>query len=270
MTQTNNDKAGEEYWSTFWKNYTLPDQVILNPATKHNYAFREIHKFYSSHLPVHQNTNLIEIGCGNSVFLSYFNTYFKYQVSGLDYSEYGCLQTKKILERDQISGNIYQGDLFSPPADLTNKFDIVCSFGVVEHFDNTSDVIQHIAAFAKPGGIIITTIPNLTGVTGWLQKWMNKPVYDIHKVMGLSDIEAFIKNAGLSIIASTRIIPVSFGVTLDEYENKSVKYKSLKKIILKGFQVIEKILCFIDDRLFKLPRTEAFCAGMIVIARKPQ
>lgn len=269
MTDLKKDKAGEEYWSAFWKNYTLPDPVILTPATQRNYSFREIHSFYAATLPADKSCKLMEIGCGNSVFLSYFHNHFQYQVSGLDYSEYGCRQTEKILERDRIDGRIYRGDLFAPPAELVESFDIVCSFGVVEHFEDTADVIRHIAAFAKPGGIIITTIPNLTGVTGWLQRWMNRPVYDIHKVMSLAELEKQVAAGGLEKVASTRIIPISFGVTLDEYEHQEVKYKAVKKYILKAFQLTEKVLCFIDDRIVKLPRTERFCAGMIVIARKP-
>lgn len=268
MEAVNQDKAGEEYWSSFWQQYTMPPPVQLTPPDASNYAFREIHSFYEKVLPK-GSLQLAEIGCGNSVYLSYYHRYFGYAVSGLDYSAYGCEQTRKILERDCVPGTIHQGDLFHPPAALTGTFDIVCSFGVVEHFDDTTDVIRHIAAFSKPGGLIVTTIPNLTGITGWLQKWMNRPVYNIHRVMGLKELEKHCRAAGLEVIASTRIIPISFGVTLDEHNQQRVRFKSLKKWVLKSFQVIEKIVCRIDDRFVRLPRTEFFCAGMIVVARKP-
>lgn len=265
------DKAGENYWTEFWANAALPDPVSIQSNNLSDYVFRKLHSFYKK-LFANTDTNkqtLIEIGCGNSVYLSYFSKQFGFKVSGLDYSEYGCAQTNKILERDGVKGDIHFGDLFHPPAALLNSFDVVCSFGVVEHFNDTVDVIKKIGDFLKPGGILITTIPNLTGITGTLQKWMNKPVYDIHKVMGLSDIENHIKAAGFEIIASNRLVPVSFGVTLDEIDHKKVRFRKFKKIILKGFQLIGKATWIIDDRILPLPKNELLCAGMIVAARKP-
>lgn len=272
MIESNKDKASEKYWSNFWHNQSLP--LPLNIEKKHldNLTYRKFDSFYTSIWKKEKNIKqtLLEVGCGNSIWLSYFAKQFGFKVSGLDYSEYGCAQTKKILERDGVIGEIHYGDLFNPPTQLVNKFDVVCSFGVVEHFNNTADVLDKIGAFLKPGGILITTIPNLTGVTGYLQKWMNKPVYDIHKVMGLKDIEHYIKEAGFEIIQSERIIPVSFGVTLDEIDNKKVKFLKMKKYILKGFQLIGKAFWLIDDRIIHLPKNEIFCAGMIVAARKPE
>lgn len=265
------DKAGEEYWTDFWKNAELPKAVQIDSGDMEDYVFRKLHAFYTAVFSgqTTEKMSLIEIGCGNSVYLSYFNKQFGLNVSGLDYSELGCLQTRKILERDGVVGDIHFGDLFNPPSQLLNKFDVVCSFGVVEHFEDTIAVIRHIGAFLKPGGILITSIPNLTGITGVLQKWMNKPVYDIHKVMGLKDIENYIREAGFKILRSERMIPVSFGVTLDVIDNKKVKFLPLKKIILKGFQIIGKAAWMVDDRIMKLPTSERFCAGMIVAARKP-
>lgn len=272
LTGLNKDKASEKYWSNFWQNIPIPPPLDISNSSQNNYTFRNLNKFYKK---LFKNTDtsglkLIEIGCGNSVHLSYFAAQFNFNISGLDYSEYGCRRTIEILKRDEVHGEIFLGDLFNPPQELIGKFDIVCSFGVVEHFNDTSDVILHISRFLKPGGILITTIPNLTGLTGKLQKWMNKPVYDIHKVMGLDEITSCVRKAGFEIINSERLLPMSFGVTLDEIDHNKVKHLKLKKLVLKGFQVIEKIVCLIDDRIIALPRTEFFCAGMIVAARKPQ
>ena len=44
-----------------------------------------------------------------------------------------------------------------------------------------------------------------------------------------------------------------------------INYHSL---LLKCFQVIELMGRKIDDHLFKLPKTELLCAGMIVVAKK--
>ena len=263
------DKANEEYWTNFWANQELPKEINPQDKSLASFANREFDQFYTSFFKEKfQHQTLIEIGCGNSVWLSYFHKQFGFDVSGLDYSELGCAQTKKILERDQVKGSIYLGDLFHPPSELIGKFDVVCSFGVVEHFDDTVATLNKIGAFLKPGGILITSIPNLTGVSGFLQKWMNRPVYDIHKVMSTEQIKNYVKDAGFEIIKAERLIPVSFGVTLEEMDQKKIKNKSFKKIILKAFQVLELGCRIINDKLFRLPKSELFCGGMIVAAKK--
>lgn len=269
MEAITKDKASEEYWSNFWLNHALPPEIDVTEKNISTYPARQFADFYKNlFINPDSSKKLIEVGCGNSVWLSYFAKQFKFNVTGIDYSEFGCEQTRKIFSRDKITGNIYFGDLFNPPVELKNQFDVVCSFGVVEHFNNTEDVLKHIGEFLNEDGLLITTIPNLTGITGWLQKWMNKPVYDIHKVMTLKNIQTHIENAGFTIIKSDMLNPISFGVTLDEIDNQKVKLKGFKKLILKCFQVIELMGRKIDDHFFKLPKTELLCAGMIVVAKK--
>ena len=265
------DKAGEAYWSSFWLDHSLPAPVEVEKRTEQNYAFRKLDAFLSVIFAQEKTKGkkLIEVGCGNSVYLSYFSKRFGFQPEGLDYSEFGCEQTRRILQRDQVTGIIHHGDLFHPTPELLARFDVVCSFGVVEHFQNTVEVIGKIAAFLKPGGIMITTIPNLTGPTGWLQRWMNRPVYDIHKVMGLRDLKKASELAGLEIISSRHFVPVSFGVTLTEKDGVKISNLRIKRMLLKCFQLAGRVICRIDDRLIRVPETEWLCAGMIVAARKP-
>lgn len=264
------DKAGEEYWTEFWKEHSLPAAIDIDKKGLQNYPYRKLDEFFRKTFNgiETRGKKLLEIGCGNSVYLSYFSKYHHFDVSGIDYSEYGCQCTRQILERDHVTGNIYLGDLFAPPVDLIEKFDVVCSFGVVEHFNETEKAIAAMAKFLKPGGLLITTIPNLTGVTGLLQKNMNKPVYDIHKVMGLDELSGHIRNTGLEISTTQKFLPMSFGVTLKRHDDTPVKFLGLKKYILKCFQLSEKLISLIDDRLISLPEYNLFCAGFLVAARK--
>ena len=266
---TTNDKAGETYWTAFWKSGTsLPKAIDLNGQLSDSYLPRQLDNYYKS---VFSNTNnsekrLLEVGCGNSVWLSYFRKYYGFQIFGLDYSEYGCEQTRKILERDQLEGTIVLGDLFNPPQELLGTFDVVCSFGVVEHFTNTVEVLKAIQRFLKPGGILITTVPNLNGPTGVLQKIFYKPVYDIHVVMDKSSISSSLKNAGLTVLQCDYYCTISFGVTLEQVGDQPIRFLTIKKIALKFFQVLGKLFLFIDDRLVKLPKKKYTSEGIFTVS----
>lgn len=260
------DRAGEAYWTSFWDQLPMPEPVDLADLSLNNYGIRNLNALYSNTLTPSPNQKLLELGCGNSVFLSYFHKEFGYDVYGLDYSELGCKQTRRILERDNVKGTIVQGDIFNPPTELIGQFDVVCSFGVLEHFEDSTATIKAFSKFLKPGGTLITTVPYLKGATGLLQKMMNKPVYDIHVLMNREDLKAFINNAGLNLKYCEYHLPISFGVTLEQSGDHKVSFLPVKKLILKSLQVLSKVCWFVDDRLFKLPVLPFFTAGIISVA----
>ena len=60
-----------------------------------------------------------------------------------------------------------ESDFFNYETDI--KYDIVFSFGFIEHFQNTKDVIQrHVALLADDGQLLIV-LPNFRGLNGLVQ-----------------------------------------------------------------------------------------------------
>ena len=70
--------------------------------------------------------------------------------------------------------------MFKPLKSIKNKYDYIISFGVVEHFENTAKCLRSCAEFLKPGGTLITLIPNMPSLVGKIQKIIDKKVYDVH------------------------------------------------------------------------------------------
>lgn len=106
---------------------------------------------------------LIEIGCGASHWLPYFHRAFGYDVSGIDCTVAGIRLSQAILGRAGVSGRIVQGDLFEPSPDWIGQFDVVVSFGLVEHFENISQIVSACARYLSPGGQMITLVPTMRG-----------------------------------------------------------------------------------------------------------
>lgn len=262
------DKAGEDYWTKVWKESDLAPRLDIHNKSLNNYPYRILHKFYSEVLAEKTGEQqLLEIGCGNSVFMTYFAREFGFKVSGVDYSELGCEQSRQILKRDGVEGHIYLADAFNPPAELLGKYDIVCSFGVAEHFTDTAKALEAFAAFLKPGGILITSVPNLAGATGFLQKHMNRPVYDIHVAMDKAYLEEANKKAGLKLMDSKYFLSVSFAVTLEGIGGK-IPYYIPKLILLKGIRYFSKVIWMFEEIFGSLPEGKLFSAGIITAAKK--
>lgn len=262
------DRAGEDYWSSVWKNTELPEPI--NPLNKRlkNHIIIEFDKIFKKVLGNFdlKGKKILEVGCGNSVWLPYLSKTFNLVPTGLDYSEFGCEQERRIFQRDAIKGEVYCADMFNPPVELLGSFDIVLSMGVVEHFEDTAKAIKAMKSYIKPDGIIITTIPNNVGLTGWLQKLINRPVYDIHNIIDKNDLEVAHRENDFEIFFSEYVVSVGLHMNLD-VKDKPIKNLKFKKIIAKGLSVITSVVWLFEKYIFKLPSSSFFSPAVILIAK---
>ena len=267
------DKAGEKYWSGVWDETELNSKIKIKNVSISNHVHSIWHNYYSEFFkkfPIKGKT-LLEVGCGNSVWLGYFAENFGAKITGMDYSDIGCKKSEMILKRDNIEGEIIQSDLFNPSDNLIEKFDIVCSFGVVEHFTETEDVIKSLLKMLKPGGLLITSVPNLMGIAGFLQKAFHRPVYDIHVPISKEYLENTLKKCGLEIVDIRYYLSVSLHVNLDPVEGKPTPYRKLKKLALKPFGYFTLLVWWIERTFgFSFPSNRFFSGGIISIAKKAE
>jgi 2-polyprenyl-3-methyl-5-hydroxy-6-metoxy-1,4-benzoquinol methylase len=184
------DVAGEKYWSTQWQHMQLPRPIQLSGIRPSVGFYRQFHRIWRRYLPFDpgKGKNFLEIGCARSVWLPYFSKE-GYNVSGLDYSSAGCQQARAVLQREGAAGQIYHQDLFFPEDNQREQFDVVFSNGVVEHFLETETIIKAISQYLRPGGKIITIIPNYTGWLGKLKGFINQESLNIHVLLNRQDLE---------------------------------------------------------------------------------
>ncbi|MDR3639876.1 MAG: class I SAM-dependent methyltransferase [Humidesulfovibrio sp.] len=174
------DKAGAGYWRDVWLR-EAPEPVDLDDATLRNHINLRLGRFFTRHLPpARPGQILLEAGCGASAWLPVFARRFGYQVMGVDYSEQGCGLAQAVLRKARVPGEILRADLFASPAKLRGRADVVFSQGLVEHFTPTSGVLERLAWLTRPGGLVLTLVPNMRGLTGLLQRLMDKRIYDLH------------------------------------------------------------------------------------------
>jgi SAM-dependent methyltransferase len=123
-----------------------------------------------------------------------------------------CKQAEAILAKSGIRGAISHADIFDPPGDLLGRFDVVVSFGVVEHFDRPSDCVAMMARFGRPGATLLTLVPNLAGMAGIMQKYLCRRIYDIHVVLDRDALSAIHRDAGLEVRSCEYFMGVNWAV----------------------------------------------------------
>jgi len=167
------DRAGESYWNNVWGT-----KQAITPIDIGYYTHRLFHELYQKYLPVDENLSVAEIGCALSAYLPYFHRYFGYQVHGFDYEADAVEKTAAIYKAMGLKAHIRHRDFFShAPAPA---YDLLTSFGVFEHFEDLEGSIAHTKHYLKKRGMILTVIPNMNGLVGFLQKTFNRKVYDVH------------------------------------------------------------------------------------------
>ncbi len=183
----NNDdrKTDRQLWEEYWQTYV--PQVVIEKS-----AFSEVF----SAQPNGAGKRFLEIGGFPGVFAVWFKKHKGYDVSLLDFYTANEV-THKLLAANDLESNaitIIESDLFNYIP--LQKFDLVTSFGFIEHFKNTNLVLQKHADCTADGGKLLITLPNLCGINGWVQRTFDKANYDIH-VIECMDLE-LLKNATIN------------------------------------------------------------------------
>jgi len=114
-----------------------------------------------------------EVGCYPGRYLVYLGKKFGYTVNGIDATSYVLTRMPPFLEENGLkAGDIYQGEFMSFKFDKT--YDVVLSFGFVEHFVNLEEVIKKHVEIVSPGGILIIACPNFRRLQ-YLLHWLLDP-----------------------------------------------------------------------------------------------
>lgn len=268
MPSGENDRAGKSHWDSVWDAGELPqpvDPTDMHPRNRLNRVFAAHFDRVLGRLPA--GARVLEVGCARSAWLPYFARRYPVAVAGIDYSEAGCEAEREILRRAEVSAEVVLADLFDPPEELLGAFDVVLSLGVVEHFDDTAGAIGAIARLAKPGGTVVTTIPNLTGSLGFLLRTMNRDVFEIHQPLSVAELDAAHRDAGLRIESSGYLLSTNFGVVNLHGLPEGPRKRRLAFALLQLTR-LSKLVWMFEDRFRPLPATRWFGAYAAVDARR--
>lgn len=218
------DKLTEkQYWENYWKGVKLPLELVRETSAHNIQAELDV---FEKYLPKGK-LSVLEIGGAPGQYLAYFHNKFGYSVNCLDYTSTGCEKTRENFSLLSIPGNVYQGDLFSDDLNLP-KFDIVCSFGFIEHFADLKGVVDQHLKLLVPGGILLLGVPNFLGINHWFLKRLAPTLLEGHNLnsMNSDNWVDFEKAFHLDVIFKQYVGGFEPGIFL-RCEQKSILNKSL-------------------------------------------
>jgi len=187
------DLAGIEHWDSRYQTVS-PAEAWFEPA---DYGSIALTRALIAEMGLSKPASILEVGCGNSIWLPYVGLKTRAAVAGLDYSEVGCELARSQLAAAGVTGKIFCGDLFNIDAAEVGSYDFVYSLGMVEHFTDTTEVLSKLLELVNPGGVLFTEVPNLKSIHGLLS-WIWQPeLLAKHYPLGKRDLIGAYKELGL-------------------------------------------------------------------------
>jgi len=270
--RSSGDRAGKGHWDQAWASLEgEPRSDEFSPRLR-NYVNRRLARLFKSELASlgadRPGSSFLEVGCGHSKWLPYFNKQCDFRVVGIDYSEIGCAQARQALSSRGAVGEIVCADIFRPPEEMLGKFDIVFSNGVVEHFDDTAACLSAIGRFLRPGGIAITSIPNFAGLFGTAQKVLGRQLYDIHVPLSAVQLRTATTYAGLEVQSCDYFLFMNSGILMVDAES-SPSHLQPRRLLIRALHALSYASWLVDGAAGRLPTNRFTSPFIVCVARKP-
>ncbi len=110
-------------------------------------------KRYLSKIPNIKALRILEVGCGNGINMQLFESHLNIVVDGCDLNEHALLKIPEVKGRKIVY------DIYDQHPAITDKYDIIMLFDVVEHIRDDNLFLNRIVDQLKCDGLLLINVP---------------------------------------------------------------------------------------------------------------
>lgn len=229
-----NDLTDKKFWANYWES---KQNVAFEVPEKYTF-----HRLFKEVIGRENSRSAIELGGFPGYYAIFLKKYFGLQTTLFDFFIHQPI-LNSVLAANQLSQNdigIIEGDLFQYQPQ--QQYDLVLSCGLIEHFNDTKDIISRHLPFLRPGGTLFITLPNFTGVNGWVQRRFDPDNYSKHNISSMDpQLLARISNElGLKEVRS--FYYDKFSIWLENRAQQSTGVEALIKILWLSGKLATKLV----------------------------
>lgn len=109
----------------------------------------------------------LEIGCFPGKYLAVMGE-LGYRLFGIDLVDGVNSKLPEWLgTKGYRVGDFFQEDFLQSERYLHRAFDVVCSFGFIEHYVEWPEILRKHGELVRPGGLVVVSAPNFRGLVQW-------------------------------------------------------------------------------------------------------
>lgn len=203
----------------------------------------------------------IELGCspGNVSYLL-FNR-IPFIPFGVDFSPQAQMYLETMARYAGVHATLFQLDLreFSP----TEPYDVVMSFGLIEHFSNPGEILDHHYRLCRKGGLLVTAIPHFRYLQWLYHRLFDRRDLAKHNIsmMNLGTFKGFAERNNLQVLHLGYVGRINFW-------NVDDSGPRMKAMIRKGLSLA--VRAFVNRLLAHIlpPHKKLYAPWIVFIARK--
>lgn len=200
-------KSRKSDWELIWNNIN-DSQGYAYQKSRYERAIDKINLFCNKGVKFQENQKILEAGCGDGSILIELIKRFKVDGYGIDISETALSLSKEFINKIGYTATLKLGDVHDIPYDK-NIFDVVISLGVIEHFDDSENIVREMYRVLKPQGILILMTPNsrsLGVADRKIKQLFGKWKFGYQTEYTRHELKEFCKSTGFTIIDDFTVV----------------------------------------------------------------
>ncbi|MBI5401674.1 methyltransferase domain-containing protein [Candidatus Wolfebacteria bacterium] len=211
-------------------------------------------------LKLSSRLKICEIGSGDGKLLSRLSLMFGYNPYGIEYSSVASKNYEN-LGITPIICDIFDEKILSKYA---NYFDIVYSYGFIEHIYPPEKAVSVHLKILKPGGLFFIQIPRLKGFNYWKTRFFRPELLPLHNldIMEEDELRKLCRRPDVEELFCRNYGTLKLRLPLDK---KNFRYYLMKFILLSDYLLNPFLRILFKDRGFE---TRFFSSAVIFIGRK--
>ncbi len=236
-----NELTDKAFWANYWE--TKKGLAFAVPST-HTFS-----KLLKKIVKENNTTTAIELGGFPGYYAIFLKKYLGLKTTLFDFYVHKPV-LKEVLQANQLDTSdieVIEGDLFTYQP--KEQYDLVLSCGLIEHFNDTKDIIARHLPFLKPGGTLFITLPNFVSVNGWAQRRYDQSNYEKHNISSMNPplLAEYCKELGLKNVEA--FYYGRFSVWLENMAQQNLLVKMLIRTIWLTGKVATRIIPVEHKRL---------------------
>lgn len=206
----------------------------------------------------------LELGCAPGQYTAALAEGTEWRVSGIDYSD----DAELFIETLDLVGKaatLHKFDLFEDQ--IADSFDIVSSFGLVEHFRGSmlDRVFELHDAYTREGGYVVIEVPNFTGIHYLWHYLFDRPDMDRHNLDAMQPAALdWFRQRDYEIVFNDYV-----GILRLWGNSGWLKYRLVGKSVAAVAVGLSKLALVLSKAGLKLTG-RTFSPALLFVARKPR
>ncbi|MBF2053172.1 MAG: class I SAM-dependent methyltransferase [Candidatus Sericytochromatia bacterium] len=149
----------QQYYAEKYYQYEHSNYAKTYPEDELKYFRAKIAQKYLAlkSLSGSESGSLLDVGCGEGFTLAFFKE-MGWQVTGVDYSRFGCQQMNPHCLDDLLAGDIYL--ILHQLIEQHKTYDLLWISNVLEHVLDPLALLRTLQKLVSPAGYLIVQVPN--------------------------------------------------------------------------------------------------------------